>query len=390
MFAILLFLLGTIFAAALEYDAANCRRVTAEFGSALSEPALRFAERLNEMFGNRQQGHSRQERQLREVLELFKRYVTQTDAHKAYEELLTDETGKGNPKDMAELDGEKKRSEKVIAALAPELRDRLVEYLDPMHQQTKFFLEIDSAGGGDDTASHVQNLTGYFARLGSANGWKVTEVSSQENEHGVQKHIVLEIEGASAYRFLKFEAGQHRIEYKKSSKVHTSTVNVSLWPKVDAKAFTLQEADVEITTQRGSGPGGQKVNKTDSAVRAKHVPTGLSVLVQDERSQAQNKTKALELLAAKVSKLEADKAEKKRVEDRARAAGTARPRAEPRIRTYDLGDNRITDHRTGQKENQKMHSVSESITQPFYDGLQGWYLENLLEASESPAAPRQH
>lgn len=323
-------------------------------------------------------------------MELFKRYVTQTDAHKAYEELLTDETGKGNPKDMAELDGEKKRSEKVIAALAPELRDRLVEYLDPMHQQTKFFLEIDSAGGGDDTASHVQNLTGYFARLGSANGWKVTEVSSQENEHGVQKHIVLEIEGASAYRFLKFEAGQHRIEYKKSSKVHTSTVNVSLWPKVDAKAFTLQEADVEITTQRGSGPGGQKVNKTDSAVRAKHVPTGLSVLVQDERSQAQNKTKALELLAAKVSKLEADKAEKKRVEDRARAAGTARPRAEPRIRTYDLGDNRITDHRTGQKENQKMHSVSESITQPFYDGLQGWYLENLLEASESPAAPRQH
>lgn len=210
------------------------------------------------------------------------------------------------------------------------------------------FLEVRAGTGGDEAALFAGDLFRMYSRFAEARGWRVEVISENPGEHGGYKEIISRVSGDHVYGALKFESGAHRVqrvpETESQGRIHTSACTVAVLPEADeSEAIEINKADLRVDTFRASGAGGQHVNKTDSAIRLTHLPTGIVVECQDERSQHKNRAKAMSLLLAKLQSAETERQQQSEAAQRKSLVGSG-DRSE-RIRTYNFPQGRVTDHR---------------------------------------------
>ncbi|MHB1543082.1 MAG: peptide chain release factor 1 [Gammaproteobacteria bacterium] len=252
--------------------------------------------------------------------------------------------------------------------------DRLNVYLNPPDRlaNANLFLEIRAGTGGDEAALFVGTLFRMYSRFAERSAWSIEVINHHAGEHGGFKEIITRIEGSSAYPRLLHEAGTHRVQRvpktEAQGRIHTSTATVAVLPEPEGVLDTplFSPSDLRIDTFRASGAGGQHVNKTESAIRITHLPTGISVECQDERSQHKNRARALALLGARLLAIQRER-EADAVRVKRREMVGSGDRAE-RIRTYNYAQNRVTDHRIGLTLYQ-LDSILEGDLDPLIDPL---------------------
>ncbi|OAI49908.1 peptide chain release factor 1 [Gammaproteobacteria bacterium SCGC AG-212-F23] len=289
---------------------------------------------------------------------------------------------------MQDTDPEMQQMAKQELKTANEQQETLTQSLqvlllpkDPF-DDNNIFLEIRAGAGGDEAAIFAGDLYRMYTRYAESQRWQVELISASQGEHGGYKEIIVRIIGQGAYSRFKFESGVHRVQRvpatEAQGRIHTSTCTVAVLPEVDEiESISINSADLRIDTFRASGAGGQHVNKTDSAIRITHIPTGTVVECQDERSQHKNRAKAMALLQARLLAEEQRKQRQQEADTRRDLVGTG-DRSE-RIRTYNFPQGRLTDHRINLTLYQ-LPDIMEGDIQPVIDALIHEHQADLLSA----------
>ena len=283
---------------------------------------------------------TREHAEIGPVVALYGQYTRAVADEAAARELLADP----EMKDLAaaELDDARAAQARIEAALQTAMLPR-----DP-NDERNLFLEIRAGTGGDEAALFAGDLLRMYTRYAERQGWRVETISASDSELGGFKEVIVRVSGAGAYSRLKFESGGHRVQRvpatETQGRIHTSACTVAVMPEADEVGdVELNPADLRIDTFRASGAGGQHINKTDSAVRITHLPTGIVAECQDGRSQHQNKASALRVLAARIKDVQVREQQAREAATRKSLVGSG-DRSE-RIRTYNVPQGRLTDHR---------------------------------------------
>ena len=282
--------------------------------------------------------------ELSPVVSKYNEYVKATEDIKGAKDIIANETDE-DLRDLAkeELSDLEENLEKVIEEL------KILLLPKNPNDDKNVIVEIRGGAGGEEAALFAGVLFRMYSMYASNRRWKVELMSSNETGIGGYKEVIFMISGKGAYSRLKFESGVHRVqrvpETESQGRIHTSTVTVAVLPEAEDVEVNLDLNDVRVDVFRSSGNGGQSVNTTDSAVRLTHIPTGIVISMQDEKSQLKNKEKAFKILKAKLYDIELEKAQKEMASQRKSQVGTG-DRAE-RIRTYNYPQGRVSDHRIG-------------------------------------------
>ena len=288
----------------------------------------------------------------------------------------------GNDADMRDLAREELKTLAVRReALLQELKILLIPK-DP-NDEKDVILEIRAGTGGDEAALFAADLFRMYSRFAEKQGWRIEVMSTSESGTGGLKEVIASIEGRGVYSRMKYESGVHRVQRvpatEASGRIHTSTATVAVLPEAEEVDIQINEKDLRIDTFCSSGPGGQSVNTTYSAVRITHIPTGVVVSQQDEKSQIKNKAKALKVLRARLYEMEMRKQQEALAKERRGQVGTGE-RSE-KIRTYNFPQSRITDHRINFTTH-RLHDVLEGDPGELIDQLTTFYnAEKLKEAT---------
>ncbi|MBO8156615.1 MAG: peptide chain release factor 1 [Bacillaceae bacterium] len=309
--------------------------------------------------------YSKEQSDLEEVVQTFRTYKDVTsqldDAKSMLEDDLDDDMRDMVKEEISELSSEKEDLEaRLKILLIPK---------DP-NDEKNVIMEIRGAAGGEEAALFAGDLYRMYTRYAESQGWKTEVIESNESDLGGYKEIIFMIKGNGAYSKLKFENGAHRVqrvpETESGGRIHTSTATVAALPEAEEVEVEIHEKDIRVDTFASSGPGGQSVNTTMSAVRLTHLPTGIVVSCQDEKSQIKNKEKAMKVLRARVYDKFQREAQEEYDQTRKSAIGSG-DRSE-RIRTYNFPQNRVTDHRIGLTI-QKLDQILEGKLEEIIDAL---------------------
>jgi peptide chain release factor 1 len=315
--------------------------------------------------------------ELEPLVQKFRVYKGVEEDIKGAQELVN-----GNDAEMRELAREElKTLESRRDTLLQELKILLIPK-DP-NDEKNVILEIRAGTGGDEAALFAADLFRMYGRYAERQGWRIDVMSSNESGTGGLKEVIASIEGRGVYSKLKYESGVHRVQRvpatEASGRIHTSTATVAVLPEAEEVDIQINEKDLRIDTFCSSGPGGQSVNTTYSAVRLTHIPTGLVVSQQDEKSQIKNRAKAMKVLRARLYEMEMRKQQEALAKERRGQVGTGE-RSE-KVRTYNFPQSRITDHRINFTTH-RLHDVLEGDPGELIDQLTTFYnAEKLKEAT---------
>jgi peptide chain release factor 1 len=352
----------------------------------LKDVAVRLNE-LNELLmdpavasdRNRMRDLSKEHAELAPIVEGYQRHTETSEQMAGVLEMMEDP-------ELKEMALEEKSSlEAALAEIEEELKFLLLPK-DP-YEGRNILLEIRAGTGGDEAALFAGDLYRMYNRYAQSKGWKLevlsyNEISAGGNASGY-KEIISQIRSEGVYSHLKYESGVHRVQRvpvtETQGRIHTSVATVAILPEPDEVEVNIRDQDLRIDVFRASGPGGQSVNTTDSAVRITHEPSGLVVICQDEKSQHKNKAKALKVLSARLFDLQ--EAERLAEESEARRSQVGTGDRSERIRTYNFPQNRLTDHRIGLTL-YKLDQVVEGDMDQVVEPVRAWFQAEALKASE--------
>ncbi len=298
---------------------------------------------------------------LNEIIKSAKKYVSFEKDKTGLEKILNDINTDDELKDMAEIELDDLKIEHK------KIEKKLKLFLIPKDEADKknAIIEIRAGTGGLEASLFASDLFKMYEKICNKKKWSIELISISKSEAGGLKEVIASIKGTNIYSTLKYESGVHRVQRvpdtETQGRVHTSAATVAVLPEVEEVDLKINDSDLRIDVFRAGGPGGQSVNTTDSAVRITHIPTGLTVSQQDEKSQHKNKAKGMKILRARLYELERSRIDKERSKDRKNMIGTG-DRSE-RIRTYNFPQGRITDHRV----NLTLHKLEEFLEGEAFD-----------------------
>ena len=310
---------------------------------------------------------------INEIIDIAKKYISFENDKKELEKILNDQTSDNELKKMAEV-------ELTDLNLEHEINEKKLKFfLLPKDEADKknAIIEIRAGTGGLEASLFASDLFKMYEKVSHKKKWSLELISISRSDAGGLKEVIASIKGNNIYSTLKYESGVHRVQRvpdtETQGRVHTSAATVAVLPEAEEVDLKINDADLRIDVFRAGGPGGQSVNTTDSAVRITHIPTGLSVSQQDEKSQHKNKAKGMKILRARLYELERSRIDQERSQDRKTKIGTG-DRSE-RIRTYNFPQGRVTDHRI----NLTLHKLDEFLEGESFDEM----IESLtLQAQE--------